>query len=186
MQSSLKKTLVVFADAILLLSAIIVPNITSAKKQSNPGEVRNWQNDPSVIRVYNAETGALNYVSFPPNVRSRYNFTAFNSKAALSDLSTFAVEFGLGDISKTTKLVRTTTTVGGSTNYRYQQVISGVPVFAGDLVMNYDARGNLSAISGETLAKVTFPTTPRRDSGAAVQQAMEYVARMTNVPVSYL
>jgi hypothetical protein len=97
MQSFVKKTLVVFAVAMLLLSAVLVPGITSADEQPSPSASKNWQTDPSVSRAYNAQTGALNYVSFPPDVRGNYNFVAQNRQDALDNFAAFASEFQLGD-----------------------------------------------------------------------------------------
>jgi hypothetical protein len=90
----IKKTLVVFVVAGLLLSIFIVPNRSSADEK--PGSSNStWQTDPSVLRSYNGLTGALNYVSFPPSSRGKYGFTASNQKDARSDLNSFDIEFGL-------------------------------------------------------------------------------------------
>ncbi|MBI5670914.1 MAG: M4 family metallopeptidase [Chloroflexi bacterium] len=105
---------------------------------------------------------------------------------ALADISAYAREFGLENPAQELQFKQTFGTPGGSTTFRYQQVYQGIPVIAGEMLANYDPRGRLSALAGETSPKLALPTTPTVTADAALALALETVAKDSGAPAAEL
>jgi Zn-dependent metalloprotease len=69
----------------------------------------------------------------------------------------------------------------GSKSFRYQQVHQNIPVFAGQMIANYDAGGRLAALIGEISPSLSVSTTPTLPITKAADAALAYVAKDANV-----
>lgn len=78
------------------------------------------------------------------------------------------------------------TTAAGTIAVRYRQTISGIPVYAGQLVVNVRADGAPTLMSGDVSAAENLTLTPVLSAPAAGQSALNYVALRYGVPVESL
>ncbi|HEX3050075.1 MAG TPA: M4 family metallopeptidase, partial [Aggregatilineaceae bacterium] len=114
--------------------------------------------------------------------------TAFSgaptARVALADISKYAGQFGLKDASQELRFNKVSQ--GINTSFRYQQVYQGIPVVAGELLVNYDGRGRLAAIAGEVSPNLAISTTPTVSVDQAKQTALRMVAAETGIDMADL
>lgn len=87
----------------------------------------------------------------------------------------YGVAFGIDDPSAQLKQLSTRSGPRGGTSLRYQQLHQGIPVFAGELLINLDRGNGLLSINGEIAPGLTLqvePTLTPADAGAKALQAV--------------
>ena len=92
-------------------------------------------------------------------------------------LQVYGPDFGLREPSAELRLLRETPWGERGGSVRYQQTYRGVPVLAGELIVNTDARGRLLSISGEISPDLTISTQPSITADQAAAAAQEAVAQ---------
>ena len=109
-------------------------------------------------------------------------FAADMSPAELGSntLSRFAPDFEIADPARDLELVRSPEK-GKAASVRYQQLYKGVPVIAGELLVNMDHRGRLRAIIGEASPGLDVGVEPKVTSDEALDNALVAVAKLEGV-----
>ncbi|HEX2698441.1 MAG TPA: hypothetical protein VHM28_12095, partial [Anaerolineales bacterium] len=145
-------------------------------------------------RNRNAETGKVTLISpsgnGPMAATEALGVTslsqATNGDTALALAERFAPEFGLQSASENLKQLKVTEAEGGRKAVHYQQTYQGVPVFAGELIVNTDDRGDLYSINGEVSQNLSLSTAPKITSKQAQDTALAATAKWYQKQVSDL
>jgi Zn-dependent metalloprotease len=85
--------------------------------------------------------------------------------------------FGIENPSSELRSVRTNSADRGRSSVRFQQLYKGVPVVAGELMVNLDASGNVLSANGETAPAAGLSVVPRVTAASARQTALTRVAK---------
>jgi bacillolysin len=151
------------------------------------------QDDSAVRTVIQDRTGAYSFIGIDSTrLGTALPKAAFagggqpTAATALADITAYAREFGLRNAGQETQFMKSSATSSGAQSFRYQQVYQGIPVVGGEIIANYDARGRLAALSGQTSPNISVTTTPRLSAQQAGAKALAYVSRETSVPASQL
>jgi Zn-dependent metalloprotease len=96
---------------------------------------------------------------------------------AMTVLGVYGSDFGLKSPAQELVLMRVRLNEKGRTSVRYQQVYNGIPVLAGELIVNQDSAGRLLSISGEISPDLSISTTPTVSSPNAKEFAVAAVAK---------
>ncbi len=133
-------------------------------------------------RVVNPQTGKLSFLGADPSdpilvpeARARGLGQEARSRAMLAP---YAAEFGLRAPTQELKLA-STKRPGGRQSTRFQQLHRGIPVMAGELIVNGDEQGGLLSISGEIAPDLDVDVQATMSSGAARNAGLEAVAKWT-------
>ena len=103
-----------------------------------------------------------------------------NTPRAAADkaLDLYAVRFGIKDPNQQLALERQHVATKGRTSLRYQQVVDGVPVLGGELIVSLSADRALKSLNGETSpAAYKVSTTAAIPAVDAKKQAREAVSK---------
>jgi Zn-dependent metalloprotease len=65
----------------------------------------------------------------------------------------------------------------GRSSIRYQQKFNGVPVMAGELIVNTDDEGNLYSMNGEVSPDLSLDTQPTIDAKQAKASALQSMTK---------
>ena len=134
--------------------------------------------------VYDPVTGALAFVGSQPGA-AKASSLAESLKApaqnATSFAATYAKQLGINDVSTELALVRTTTQKDGRSTVRYQQQYQGIPVFAGEVIINTDAQGAMLSLTAKTSPNLNLNITPILAPRDAMITAVRAVATYHNV-----
>ena len=135
----------------------------------------------SGVRVaLHEETGRVGFVGTEPGGPigrpPGLSRTARPEAAARAFLSAHGGAFGLGP-SATLRLVDERTAPGRRSSLRFQQLLDGVPVLGGELIVNLDDRRRILSASGETEPASAVDTTPMVPARDAAELARQVVAR---------
>src|SRR5690606_13776314 len=85
-------TCVLWLIVVMVLPTVWQADTSFANDQSPTADDQLLQGD-GLTRIYNEQTGALNYIGFSPSARGR--FAAGSQSAAFSTFGNFAGEFGI-------------------------------------------------------------------------------------------
>jgi bacillolysin len=127
-----------------------------------------------------SETGKVTFIGADPGSpftladRSLEGFAA--EDAGIAYIDNFADEIGLQDPAAELRVFRDSSRDGRGT-VRYQQVYNGVPVLAGELIVNTDAEARLLSISGEVSPDLSLSVDPDTESDTARANALRAVAK---------
>ncbi len=106
-------------------------------------------------------------------------------RAARSFLARFGTLFGVRDQARELRTVATTargtTRTRGGSVVRFEQLHRGVPVFAGDLAVRLDGRGNVLSAAGELLPGLDVDVTPTVGADAARRTAVTAIAKQREI-----
>ena len=111
--------------------------------------------------------------------------TAPPERVARAFLAAHSRTFKLGS-STTLDLKSKSAVPGGRSSVRFQQVLKGLPVLGGELVVNLDARGRILSASGESEPSSSFSARPAVSAASARRTARAVVARQERVAGSRL
>jgi bacillolysin len=144
------------------------------------------QGGPRIGR--HAETGKVNFIGFDPSdprplARPGDDSWTFEGLAE-GAIRSYADDFGFGS-NDTVRLIRRGEVAGGS-SVRYQQLFRGVPVLAGEIIVNLDARGNLRAMAGEISPDLKLSVDPELGREDAADNARAAAAKVYGVDPSSL
>jgi bacillolysin len=106
--------------------------------------------------------------------------------AARRFLASYGDLFGAADEARQLRLRRVAEADNGRANVRFQQVHNGVPVFAGELVVNLDRVGDVLSAGGELSTVSELGTQPRLGPAAARSIAIEAMGKSLGVPADTL
>ncbi len=92
-------------------------------------------------------------------------------------LRTLGPHFGITDAPSQTRLERRQVNERGRAVSRYQQLHQGIPVFAGELIVNTDSRGNLLAMIGKFAPPPQLSLAPEVPAAEAARTALRATAK---------
>jgi hypothetical protein len=139
---------------------------------------------PGDRRAYHSETGRLSFLGFDPGHGPQVS-AALRGRSLQAQgkslLAPYVAAFGIRDADRQLRLES-----AKDHSVRFQQVVEGVPVLAGELVVNISHEGNLESINGEISPDPALDTSPQVDAQAARQTALQAVAKAQGVEASEL
>ncbi len=139
---------------------------------------------------YHAQTGKVRFIGTevgrPISQPTALSATASREDAARGFLAIYGPLFGLTNqsqelISKSDKVADR-----GRDFQRFQQVYNGIPVIAGEIIVQLDSRNNILSANGEVLPDISIATSPAIAADSAAQSALEIVAKNYGVQASDL
>ena len=104
---------------------------------------------------------------------------------AVAYLNVCAPLFGVPDPS-VLEIVRSSVDEVGNTAIHFRQLHGGVPVLAGELVVQISGKGGVTAVSGELMPGLALGTAPTIDAGRAQQTAIASTAKRHGVDAKLL
>ena len=104
----------------------------------------------------------------------------------LAFASKYGASFGIANASEELLLTKNTPRATGGSTLRYQQVYLGVPIFAGEIIINLNADNALLSMNGEISPELSLSVTPTLTTNAARETALLAVAKWKSVDVSEL
>jgi Zn-dependent metalloprotease/ABC-type amino acid transport substrate-binding protein len=98
----------------------------------------------------------------------------------------YASLFGVTRVDEEIRLVKDTIKPWRGSRHRYWQVFQGVPILAGELLVNLDESRRLISMTGEISPDLSLSTRPRINSVRAMDIALEAVAKWYDLAVQEL
>lgn len=137
----------------------------------------------------NAQTGLVRFVGTEAGQSLRPTEAAnagSPEQAAAGYMAACSSIFGVQDAARDLTVERAVTDTEGRSTVRYQQTYNGVPVLAGELIVNLNTNREVTSVIGEVLPNVRVDTQPRIDANAARASAAEQLARVYQVDAGSL
>ena len=137
---------------------------------------------PGAKVATHGETGQVRFVGAPagralPSGAAR---GASAREAARAFLGSHGKAFGLSDPARDLRVEKSHAFPGGRSSVRFQQLLDGVPVVGGELVVTLNADRDVLAATGEVLPG-SVARTPRVTASAATAEAIAAVAKARSV-----
>jgi bacillolysin len=167
-------------------------SIPTASSQAAPSvkmllETLNKQTTKPPTIAYHAETGKVRFIGTAPEhpvtLAQRFAANADPNQVARAFLRNYGSLFGLRDPSHELTLMELQTLEGRSF-VRYQQQYQGIPVLAGELIVQVGRGNTIVSASGEVLPNLSLDTTPRITAEQALQSALTTIERTYGVASS--
>ncbi|MBI5936068.1 MAG: M4 family metallopeptidase [Chloroflexi bacterium] len=164
----------------LLLSAA-QPNLVSASTELGDGD--------GVRTSVHPQTGKLSFLGADPSSPIRVD-TAMRADLSaegrgMAILDRYGPQFGLKNPQEELRLTSTREAEGRGTT-KYQQLYQGIPVMAGELIVNTNGQGGLLSINGEVSPDLRISVTPSIDAMQAQTITLREVAEIYNLQISEL
>jgi vibriolysin len=125
--------------------------------------------DPALVSLrVDADNGAVASVS------GHWSADTFGAsglsapEAGIAFFEAYGAAFGLHDPAVQLEFVKTTTNTQGNVFARYRQVHEGVPVYAHEVVVQFDASGAVVHVLGNLLPGIASPSLPSLSASSAV------------------
>ncbi len=168
--------------AILMIAVLVVPNVPASALAPLP---------PQATIAYHNLTGLASYMGSPAEGRPIHTATAAQREqggetVARSFLATYGEAFGLRDAYNDLQVMRETQTDIGTSTVRFQQTYRGIPVLAGEMIVQMDSAKDVLSANGEVLPIDDLDVTPTIEESAAVQTALELTAKYNGAEVDAL
>ncbi|HMK08490.1 MAG TPA: hypothetical protein VK449_05605, partial [Anaerolineales bacterium] len=126
-------------------------------------------------RAYHPETGRLTFIGFDhghgPVMGGAMARRSMASQGEAM-LAPYAAAFGVGDAQRDLKLES-----AGDHSVRFQQVVNGIPVVAGEMVVSLSDDGSLESINGEISPDPDVADAPQVSAAQAASAARQAVAK---------
>lgn len=181
---------------LLVLASVGVGSAQASAPTAAPAQ----QRDPLLAQLeraaggearvsYHSATGKLSFVGTSagkPIARAAgLSATALPEDAARGFLASYGSLFGIENQARDLALMRAET-IGGRSFVRFQQRYQGVPILAGELVVQTDGQGDVFSAGGEALPSLALSVKPAIDASAAAQAARDQIAKQYDVAASSL
>lgn len=180
------------AGAMTAEAAVVASQSAAAPQPPSESSVLSSNQSQALIERLQAADGAVQVAAHLETQRASYigadaarpDFSGIATglvgqpeAAARAFLAEYGALFGVSDVAALRVLKERTldADAGGRTYVRYQQTINGIPVMAGELIVQVDANGRVWSASGEALPEDTaggLPTTPVVTAETAAQTAL--------------
>ncbi|MCI0778310.1 MAG: M4 family metallopeptidase, partial [Chloroflexi bacterium] len=137
--------------------------------------------DPEVRTATHDQTGKLTFLGVDP--ASAITLPGPPQQGleppdrGLAFLNVYGRQFGLDNPGQELATMRAQQGADGRASVRYQQTHQGVPILAGELIVNTDSEGRLLSISGEISPDLSLSTTPILTAAEAASIARSGVAK---------
>ncbi len=137
-----------------------------------------------------AATGTLRFVggslAHPAATSAELGRPAGAAAAGAAFLSLYGTQFGIADPSRDVQLSRSESATGGRTVLRYQQLVDGVPVIAGEFVVQVSSSMDVVSVNGEATSGVPVSTRTAVAPAAARAHAIVSTAAAEKIDVARL
>ena len=140
-------------------------------------------------RGYNPETGRLAFIGgeTPIAVQGVSGIRAMSSENRAMEMArVYAPEFGLQNPSQELQLTSRRAAGSDRSVVRYQQTYQGIPVLAGELIVNMSDNGYLLSMSGEVSPELSLDIIPSISAVEASQAALGAIAKYYQMESSSL
>ena len=158
---------------VCLLGTILLTSIAAAQT-----------GDPAPQITYHAETGQATFITANPSAdlvplpgMSNPSVGGSSADKAQVLLNSYAPLFGINNPTQDLQLQYELQPDAGTITRRYQQTYNGVPVLAGELIVNMTTSGKMMSINGEASPNLNLSTVPQVAGAAAQQAALGAVAK---------
>lgn len=139
---------------------------------------------------YHRETGLLRFLGASPEAPikqpTQLGKSVSREGAARAFLQTYGQLFGVENQREQLKTMREEIEENGRSTLRFQQHHQGVPVIAGELIVQLAANKDVIAISGELLPNITLDTKTAVTSANASTVARHQIAAVHNLSTDQL
>jgi Zn-dependent metalloprotease len=116
--------------------------------------------------------GAKTPIAFPG-----VTTTSPRAAAGMAAVKRYGALFGLTEYAQEIRTIRDVVKPGRGSRHRYRQVFRGVPVLAGELLVNLDESRRLVSMTGEISPGLSLSIRPGLTAGQARKVALEAVAK---------
>lgn len=142
--------------------------------------------DKGPERGYNPENGRLAFIGNdgPIHIPAVSGLEADDmspESMSLAALDVYGPEYGLTRPSEELRLLKSNTEENGRSSFRYQQLYRGIPIFAGELIVNLNKDGDLLSLSGEASPELSLNTEPDITAEEAQTTALGAIAKYDGV-----
>lgn len=191
MKLSTRVALVLIIVAGLCLSFLPTTPVRSAPSADDLLSQLEWLSGGTAQIAYHAHTGYVRFVGVSP----QHAIQAESGPAtpapapetvARQFLNQYGSLFGLTDPERELSLMKEQTDPTGSSMVRFQQVFAGIPVLAGELIVNLDEKKAVLSASGEILPRPRVDPAPGVDAQTARQTALGVISRQYGIAVDGL
>ncbi|MEO5888088.1 MAG: M4 family metallopeptidase, partial [Anaerolineales bacterium] len=168
--------------AVCISALVLTGAVSATAQQIGATQFPSAQHEPK--RGVNPETGRLSFIGGQqaiqlPGVSDAKGMSP--QVRAMDMANVYGREFGLKDPLQELKLLKLKKDANGQHVVRFQQVYRGVPILAGELIVNMNETGDLLSMSGEVSPDLTLDTRPAIQAQAARKAALEEIAQLHNV-----
>lgn len=151
----------------LTMSAFRPPAVVSAQGQQDDG----------IVREYNSESNKVTMITGSGNepIQMMGIMQAGQTDEQRADMlvQSFAPEFGVIDPQNDLQIMEQDRPGENRLTTRYQQTYNGVPVMAGELIVNASEEGALYSMNGEAAQGLSLDTTPSLTADEALKIARQ-------------
>jgi len=167
----------------LLIAVMIFPDMPASALTPLPQK--------ATIAYHNL-TGMVSFMGSPANGRPIQEATFLQKtqtkeEVARSFLANYGNSFGIANAYTDLTVMRETQSdENGAGTVRFQQTYLGIPILAGEMIVQMDANKNVLSASGEILPNIKINVTPSIDAETATQTALEATAKYSDVSVDSL
>ncbi len=164
----------------ILLTLIISLTLFQSGAAQNNSLAQQEKGEPE--RGYNPETGRLAFIGGDtPIVVESLSGQALRElspeQQAMEVAKIYAPEFGVQYPVRELQAINTRSVGTRRSVTRYQQTYQGIPILAGEMIVNLDDSGRLLSMSGEVSPKLSLDTTPVISAEEAHETALGVMAR---------
>lgn len=177
-----------------LLSCMVILSMTfSLVKAETVSASTNQPSQDNLKRVTNPSTGKLTFLSsdstqpasaqalgvkpFSASIELLPSRASSKFDPAMSLIEHFGAEFGILNPAQELKVMRTDHPSGNRVVTHYQQMYKGLPVLAGELIVNTNTNGDLYSIGGKVSPNLSLSITPTISTDDAQKAALEAVGQ---------
>ncbi|HEX8683812.1 MAG TPA: M4 family metallopeptidase, partial [Ardenticatenaceae bacterium] len=179
---------------LLLLGMAGVLHVRSTAQAQEPNDALLGQlreaSGGEVVVSYHDETGVVRFIGTSNETPIRQSRAlapdATPDQAARAFLGTYGSLFGIQEQQAELSMMAEQKVEDGRSFVRYQQRHQGIPILAGELVVQVNRMGSVVSANGETLPNVTLDVNPRISAADAERTALELVAKHEGVSVETL
>ena len=155
----------------LTLSAFQVPSTAVSAQGQDDGIVRKFNSDTGKVTLL---TGANDQ---PVAMLSAMSEGMTDKQRADVLVQSFAPEFGVTNPKADLEVMTQSQPAKNRVTTKYQQTYKGVPVMAGELIVNASDQGALYSMNGEVAQALSLDTTPTLTAEEAVASAKQGMAK---------
>lgn len=168
--------------SLALLAGLVLFSSALTRAFANP--------PPPETVAYHPLTGKARFIGGQSGVPLT-NTVVFESNASPETVArTFLTgrgqDFGLENQAQNLRVLRETHADNGARTVRFQQTFQGIPVVAGELIVQMNSGNQVLSASGEVLPDIALDVTPQIDTAAAAQSALEAVSKENAVSLDAL
>ena len=177
----MRRTALLHGLVVLALAALTLVSCGTDGEKNDQTSARIAALEQEGARVgMHARTGRVSFIGSDPQVPLQAAVATkglLAENAAMAFIRDLGPLFGLRDPAKELQVMKQGATAAGRSMVRYQQQHQGVPVIAGELIVNMDSGGGLLSLGGEVSPSLALATVPRLTAGEARTIALGAVAK---------